>query len=295
MDIVHHSLIGGVGLSIATAAGEPLLGVAFIVGSIFPDLDVLFILFGKRFYLRNHQGITHSLLLAPFFSILLIAALFGFLSMDWNWLMVAVTLAGILLHICLDWFNTFQVALFSPLTHKRYSLDAVFFIDVMSLTLTLLFFVSYSYAGIEQTIWIYPSAMIFYFVSKLLLQRYVAHQLDALNVIPSSFNPLVFFVLEKRENDLLGYTYNALSGNKNNTVKYETVDKRFIELANKSSVFNDMKKITRAFFITSIEKTEQGTTITAQDIAVRNFGGKFAKTELKFDKNGMLLSEVANI
>ena len=56
-----------------------------------------------------------------------------------------------------------------------------------------------------------------------------------------------------------------------------------------------MKGITRAFHITDVDKTENGVCIQVNDIAVRNFGGKFARTTLEFDNNGKLIREVANI
>jgi len=44
-----------------------------------------------------------------------------------------------------------------------------------------------------------------------------------------------------------------------------------------------------------VKTTDNGITITAADLAIRNFGGKFAKTTLKFDNQGNLTSEMANI
>lgn len=145
MDIVHHTLIGGAGLSIATELNQPIIGVAFIIGSIFPDLDVIFIFFGKRFYLRNHQGVTHSIILAPLFSALLCLPLLWLLNIEWNWAVYFGMLSGLLIHITLDWFNTFRIALFYPLIKKRYSLDAVFFIDSIALTLTVAFFTCFMF------------------------------------------------------------------------------------------------------------------------------------------------------
>ena len=76
MDIVHHSLIGGSGFLIASAVDQPLAGTAFVMGSVFPDLDVVFIILGKRFYLRNHQAITHLLFLAPVYSLVIYLGFF---------------------------------------------------------------------------------------------------------------------------------------------------------------------------------------------------------------------------
>ncbi|CAH1208482.1 hypothetical protein NTGBS_780002 [Candidatus Nitrotoga sp. BS] len=41
----------------------PIARVAFIAGSMFPDMDALFMVFGKHYSLRHHQSITHSIFL----------------------------------------------------------------------------------------------------------------------------------------------------------------------------------------------------------------------------------------
>ena len=56
-----------------------------------------------------------------------------------------------------------------------------------------------------------------------------------------------------------------------------------------------MALVTRAFHITEVQEDAAGTTIHAADIAVRNFGGKFGKTELRFNPQGKLIYEVADI
>ena len=66
-------------------------------------------------------------------------------------------------------------------------------------------------------------------------------------------------------------------------------------LAARSRVFADMQGICRALTIVEVEQDESGTTLHAADIAVRNFGGRFGRTTMKFDNNGELISEVANI
>ena len=53
--------------------------------------------------------------------------------------------------------------------------------------------------------------------------------------------------------------------------------------------------ITRAPTITSVERPEQHTTIVAEDLAVRNFGGRLGRTELRFGRDGRLEHEVAII
>lgn len=295
MDIVHHTLIGGAGLTIAVELNQPIVGVAFIIGSIFPDLDVLFMIFGKRFYLKNHQGVTHSLILAPLFSVLLCLPLLCLLSIEWDWLIYFGMLSGFVIHITLDWFNTFRISLFYPFIKKRYSLDAVFFIDSVLLALTTAFYLFYIYMDVKAMGYIYPVLFTIYCISKLYLNKKVIKQLRPLYVIPSSINPFEFYILEQNDNMLTGYLYNAITNKKRNKNQYNTIDPRYQQMAQTSTVYNEIKLITRALTITDVKTTDNSITITAGDLAIRNFGGKFAKTILKFDNQGNLISEMANI
>ncbi|MCK5003166.1 MAG: metal-dependent hydrolase [Gammaproteobacteria bacterium] len=295
MDIVHHALIGGAGMLVAVIQDQPLVGFAFIAGSVFPDLDVIFMVLGKRFYLKHHQGITHSVILAPLYALLLSMVILMPLGEWWQVEVYLAVLAGLYIHVLLDWFNTYRIALLSPFIKKRYSLDAVFFIDSVALALTALFYVLHAFDEVNIAIWLYPGAFAVYFLSKLAYQRKVRRQLDALFAIPSSLNPFEFYVLVEDEQGLLAYIYNGLTGNKKKQIRYEAEDEAVRVLAEKSRVYQDMKDITRAFYITGVDKTENGVCIQVNDIAVRNFGGKFARTTLEFDNNGKLIREVANI
>ena len=280
---------------LAVAQDQPLLGFAFLAGSVFPDLDVFFMVLGKRFYLRHHQGVTHSIILAPLYALLLSVALLIPLGSWWQLDIYLSALAGLSIHILLDWFNTYRIALLSPFIKKRYSLDAVFFIDSVALALTALFYILYVLNELDIAIWLYPMGFVIYFLLKLGYQKKIRKQLNARFVIPSSLNPFEFYVLAEDEQGLLGYIYNGLTGNRKKQIRYAAEDEAIKALAEKSRVYQDMKGITRAFHITEVDKTKNGICIQVNDIAVRNFGGKFARTTLEFDNNGKLIRELANI
>lgn len=295
MDIVHHSLIGGAGMLAALAHDLPLVGLAFIAGSVFPDLDVIFMAFGKRFYLKHHQGITHSVLLAPLYALLLTVLILMPMVEWWQLGVYLAALAGLIIHVMLDWFNTYRIALLSPYIKKRYSLDAVFFIDGIALSLTAMFYLLHAFDQLAVAIWLYPLSFAVYFFAKLAYQKKVSRQLNALFAIPSCLNPFEFYVLMEDEQGLLGFVYNGLTGNRKKQIRYTEEDGDIRVLAEKSIVYQDMKNITRAFHITDVDKSEHGVRIQANDIAVRNFGGKFARTTLEFDNDGKLIRELANI
>jgi membrane-bound metal-dependent hydrolase YbcI (DUF457 family) len=294
MDIVHHTLIGGAAFLVAASHDYPVAGAMFVMGSVFPDLDVFFMLFGKRFYLRHHQGITHSLPLSPLYAMLLSLPLL-LLPEAWSWLAVLAAWAGLVLHVLLDWFNTFRIALLAPLSKRRYSLDAVFFIDSVALLLTAAFYGLYAYADWPAAAHAYPLLFAAYFAGKWLLRRRVAKILQARYVIPSALNPFAFYILAESPAGLHTFLYNALSGKRREQRDYALAAPEYYQLAERSLVFEDMRRITRAFHITAVTADQSGTEIHAADLAIRNFGGRFGKTLVKFDAQGKLIHEMANI
>lgn len=295
MDIVHHTLIGGAGFLGALAGDMPGAGAAFLAASVFPDLDVFFMVFGRHVYLRNHQGITHSVLLAPVYA-LLIAGLFGLLpGVDASWSVFLGALAGLLAHISLDWLNTFRIALFAPFGKQRYSADAVFFIDAVSLALVAVFYLLYVEFDVGAALWLYPTLFIAYLAFKYWLRVRVGRLLKPLFAIPGSLNPFVFYILDAHGDSQVAYLYNALTGRRSEHRCFGPVSPEHQKQAEQSAVFRDMQTISRAFRITEVLEDDSGVTIRASDVAIRNFGGRFGATELRFDQKGALVHEVANV
>lgn len=293
MDIVHHTLIGGAGYLIAAEHGQELAGAAFLLGSVFPDLDVVLMAFGKRFYLRNHQAISHSLPLSPLYALLLASPLLALVGM--NWAIVAGALLGLWVHVALDLTNTFRIALWSPFYDKRLSLDAVFFIDAIALCLTGSFYFAYLVLEWRLAIYLYPTVFIVYVAAKLFLQKHVKRKLQCVSAIPSAFNPVEFFVLQRQPDSTLTFIYNALLGTRKNEREHAPPDERAAGLIRTSTLYADMCRILRSLEVTRCQHIDDRIHIEAHDLAVRNFGGRFGKTTLEFDSSGKLLRESANI
>lgn len=295
MDIVHHALIGGVGFVALAAQQQELAGLGFLAGSVFPDLDVAFMAGGKRFYLRHHQGPTHSLPGALFYAALLAAL--PALQLGWDWALYAGLLAGLCIHVLLDLSNTFGIQILWPLSPRRFCFDAVFFIDTVAWGLTLGFFaLTLSGAVPPGTAAIgYAALFVAYVVAKFILQRRTKRQLGVDFAVPTAFNPFGFLLFSKRNDKLKTATYNALTGNLSEEGELPEAAPEVSELARKSVVFRDMQAILRGLQITRAESSPEGTTVIAQDLAIRNFGGKFGRTELRFDTDGKLVHEMAHI
>ena len=294
MDIVHHALIGVAGFQSAADAELLPYGAAFLFGSVFPDLDVAFLALGKRFYLKNHQALTHSLPLSPLYALLLASPLF--VVEGFSVTLVVAALLGLWLHIALDWSNTFRIAPFAPFSYRRYSLDAIFFIDAVTLGLTASFYLLYNMVAAELWVTMLYGGMFFiYVLLKLWLQCRVRRTQQATTAIPSSLNPFSFYLLSEDESAYYSRLYNVLTGHNSQEMRVARISDEIAMLTARSQVFGDMQCICRALHIVEVERGDEGITLHAVDLAVRNFGGHFGRTVLKFDQKGELVSEVANI
>ncbi len=305
MDIAHHLAIGGIGAAALASHDQEVAGLAFLMASVLPDLDVAFMAAGKRAYLKNHQGPTHSLLLSPLLAGLISVPLARLVPGDDS--VFLSSLAGLWIHIALDLSNTFGIALLWPLSRRRFCLDAVFFVDLTLWTMTLAAATAMYVVESRWIPWIYAASFTSYIVFKNYLQSHVRRKLTCDLAIPSSWHPFHFFILEDRGGESRAFLYNAASGHSSSERLFKRVSAELQEQASESPLYRDMQAITRHFEITHVEKSgeksgdesgdESGevVTIRARDLGIRNFGGKFARTTLTFDRTGKLVHEVADI
>ncbi|HEX3035749.1 MAG TPA: metal-dependent hydrolase [Thermodesulfobacteriota bacterium] len=130
MDTITHGLIG----VLASKSGfyqkaRKAATIAFLVGAVFPDADVITAFFGPEFSLRYHRGITHSVIAAPFFALILGAIIYRFSSFkNFRFLTLMVAL-GTYSHIFFDLITSYGTVIFDPLSMERYSWNLVFILD----------------------------------------------------------------------------------------------------------------------------------------------------------------------
>ncbi|MGH7790689.1 MAG: metal-dependent hydrolase, partial [Thermodesulfobacteriota bacterium] len=130
MDTITHGLIG----ALAAKAGfyqktGRVATVALTVGAVFPDIDIATSFLGSDFALRYHRGITHSVIAAPFFAILLGAIIYRFSSFKNLRFLTLMVALGIYSHIFFDLITSYGTVIFDPLSMKRYSWNLVFILD----------------------------------------------------------------------------------------------------------------------------------------------------------------------
>ncbi|MGH7900167.1 MAG: metal-dependent hydrolase, partial [Thermodesulfobacteriota bacterium] len=130
MDTITHGLIGVIGsrAGFSQRAGR-IATISFLIGALFPDLDIVVSLLGPAYSLKYHRGITHSIIAAPLFSFLIAAVIYrlsAYKNLKSLFLMVAL---GIYSHILFDLITSYGTLLFYPLSVNRYSWNLVFIID----------------------------------------------------------------------------------------------------------------------------------------------------------------------
>ena len=103
--------------------------VGFFAGA-FPDIDFVARLAGIAAYLNYHRGITHSLLMAPLWALLL-AWLFSLLARGrYQWrAFYGVCLLSLFVHIFGDIITAYGTMVFAPLSDFKLSFPTTFIID----------------------------------------------------------------------------------------------------------------------------------------------------------------------
>ena len=130
MDTITHGLIGILGSKTGfSQRNGRFAAIAFLIGAIFPDIDLVVSFFGPEFSLRYHRGITHSIVAAPFFAIFITAAIYRFASFKKFFLLSVIVALGIYSHIFFDLITSYGTVIFDPISLKRYSWNLVFILD----------------------------------------------------------------------------------------------------------------------------------------------------------------------
>jgi inner membrane protein len=131
MEGLTHTLSGVVVSSLGIRQGfGPTVTAAFIISTVFPDIDFLAMWINRYYYLRYHRGITHSLLGILVFSFFI--ALIFYLSNghhDFK-ILYLVSLAGMAIHVGFDLLNSYGTQILLPFCSQKYSLDLDIIFDL---------------------------------------------------------------------------------------------------------------------------------------------------------------------
>jgi inner membrane protein len=136
LDTLTHALSGAL-LARATAPKDapprsiPRRVAAGFFAAAAPDLDFVLAYVSPLLYLEQHRGPTHSLILLPFWALLLAWLLARILREPRGWkALYGVCALALGAHIAGDWITSFGTMILAPLSYERFALGSTFIIDL---------------------------------------------------------------------------------------------------------------------------------------------------------------------
>jgi len=287
MDIVTHA---GIGLIAAAPVlnSRPELALGLVAGSVFPDLDALSRVFGKRAYLRSHQTWSHALLLQA--AVSLLAGFFAETCGVDGLLLGSGLFAGFAGHTLLDFSNTLGVTLLAPFSRRRFCLEWVFFIDAFTVLLTLptaTVSLCLCYRDGEVPIRyaeIFFGIMVVYVGAKGFLRRRAGVLApDAMALMPSALWPWQFVGVAQCGNGIRRFQVNAITGRGETLAQQAVLDEAYAGLLANVPEFVLMRGLSPAYHVVSVTRTKAGQTVLCRDLRTRNFKTAFGDLEVLLD------------
>lgn len=136
MDTLTHALSGALLARVTAPKDAPARSLPRRVAAGFfaaaaPDLDFVLAFVSPLFYLEQHRGPTHSVLLLPLWALLLSWLLAKMLREPRGWrALYGVTALSLGAHILGDLITSFGTIIFAPVSDVRYAWGMTFIIDL---------------------------------------------------------------------------------------------------------------------------------------------------------------------
>ncbi|MDP4181494.1 MAG: metal-dependent hydrolase [Bacillota bacterium] len=295
MDPISHAIIG---TAISKAVGSGINfstpeNIGIVVGSIFPDIDIVLKRWGNYVYLKNHRAATHSilgLLLSSAFISLILLLLFP----NSNYLGVFLwTLAGSLSHTVSDIFNSYGAKLLWPFYKRKLALNLIVIID----PLLILFLLGYILgSGKEElvSVVILTSYVLIRLICKYLIRRELKRLYPSMKismVIPSMLGIFRWqFVLEDKNSVLVGEK-NIINGKINIIEKFPKLNYNTIEKALNSSLGRFFSDFTPVFHV-SEESIGDINRYTFTDLRYYHRNNFYHHAVLEIDKGDLIVKSI---
>lgn len=297
MDIITHALMGSVAAS-PWFATHPLEASCFVLGSVFPDLDALSRLFGKRAFLAWHQTWSHAIPVILLVALVLGLGLAAFTELPAAGIALAFG-AGMLGHSLLDFTNTYGVGLLLPFSRKRYCREWVFFIDasIIALSLLTLLAIAARIATTGEAGWRLPvawmSALGLYIMLKIIVRSLAGKRAPegTLALLPSALLPWRFYGCARQAGatEVSTFTLNALTGSLSKTQRWPVYDATHEALLETLEEVQVMRTLTPAYHVVEQKTRDDNTQVLRlRDLRTRNFSTRFGELELIIGPDGIL-------
>lgn len=302
VDIVHHAVIGTAGAVAAAALGHPDFGVAFLLASLVPDLDVLFVAIGKTRFLRLHQGATHSF--AGIAAISVVGSVVTSLATGGGFLeIVGGFVAGMSVHVVLDLLNTFGVMLLWPFSRRRFCADAFFFIDLWVLLASVGTLVGLLVGCPPLTSIVgWASFVVAYAAFKTACRLAVRRRFGSETEVPSGVRPLRWFVTRRGVDDtFIGgpcvwvSTVDLPSFREHGRAWYRAPSQELLDELRTGELYPDLEGSLKRFMPVKIKRVgSREIVVTSRCVAVPNFGNRYGETTSEVH-SGRVVRETARI
>lgn len=273
MDVVTHAMTGFV-LASPFVTTQPVAASTFMLASVAPDLDVLGRLCGKRAFLEAHQTWSHALPLIAFAGGALL------LLTDLPPAVPAALVAGMALHVLLDWTNTYGIALWAPFTRRRSCGEWVFFVDafVLMLSAAATATVALTWPAPPWPAAVYGALLAAYVGLKGWLRRRALRRCPpgTLALLPSALSPWRWFGC-RREGDRVHLF----------RVDGRVREERTVRVLPEDGVrdvpeFRIMRALSPAYHVVERE----GDRVLCRDLRTRHFGARFGTLHVRLAPDG---------
>jgi inner membrane protein len=210
MDPITHGVIG---LAVSKLTGNEIsfsdaATMSIVVGSVFPDIDIVCQKWGDYAYLKNHRGVTHSIIGLGISSVI-IGLFLKLLYADAGiYSLIFWALLGGISHLFFDIFNSYGAKVLWPLSKRKYSLGLIVAFDpVFTGTLIGYLFLS----GTNS--YVFLSIFVLYLLLRVIMRLLVSKELHKrfgetsrkISLLPSLTGMLRWhFVLEEDDCNIVG-------------------------------------------------------------------------------------------
>ena len=300
MDIVTHATMGAI-LAKPFLTEYPLSAAAFVLGSTLPDLDALSRLFGKRAFLTWHQTYSHSL---PLIALGCGAAWLCACSLGSGDYQVVLALGmGMTVHVLLDLTNTYGVKLLFPFSRRRFSLEWVFFIDALVITVNLLAILLLWTELLPvpgtpvETALGYLLFLVSYGLLRFLLRCRARTFAPAgtLSLMPSALWPWVYFACQRSAHSVQVIRINALTGTQRELATCAIHDDRYADVLDRVPELRVMRELTPAYHLVEVVPRGDQVLLSYRDLRTTNFNTRFGQLDLLLEADGRIVQKCFHV
>lgn len=293
MDPVTHIITGiavskvmGVQMSIT----DPVF-TAVVLGSVFPDTDILLQKWGHYVYLKNHRGFTHSII-GILLSALLLTVLLGLIYKDFSYFKILVgILIGMLSHIFLDLQNSYGAKFLWPFYKKKITVSLFIVFDPIYLSLILSFIFIVNLDASMMVVSLLISYVLLRMLMKGLLYLEIERLIDKgkIRIYPSLTNLFKWnFVLDDSETFYVGQK-NYITGKFSIRKRFKKYDKNKFEFVLNSRVGSFFRDFTPVFHV-AFERIGDFRKYTFFDLRYQVKDSFLHHAQVEYDKNDNIVS-----